>query len=232
MKLRVRSTVLLAITLCTASSIAGADPVHTSSYSYRYDWACASWYQEVGNDYSEIEVCGQVSGGSEGYEYRRVEATRSAGTCDEDGCTDTYEERYFGPADDAEFTMDIQTGVASIDIVLSGETAGDECAVKLDLTAQDEPGDDDGDSWPSFRGRIHPEYPYVEAESGNRTIGASAGVPYRAEVSDHDYSSESRWAQASGQVCDWISNTQPTEDAWLDSYTESSSYTSVDATDL
>lgn len=198
--------ITIAGALLAGHGMAQADPIQQYDSGYSEQQTCLSWYDFEGTEQGSISVCGRVDDFGYG-EYRWVEAQRHVQTCDVDGnqCNDAYSERYAGPADASEFTMDVVAGTATFNIVLAGETAADECVVQA--TAQAEGTYTYADPYPNAYVRGDPSFPYVWVQQGNTSVSVIAAPGYGyADVTQHDSENTSRYANGSGSVCGWVAN--------------------------
>lgn len=209
---------------------ARADPVTVTESSWSWQGACANWWDVVvGGEPGYVTVCGQHYRSADEYgewENRWVRATRAVQTCDANGCTDSYEEVYAGPATADEFAIDTAAGTARFRITISGET--DTCNVELDLQATEVSTTQS--PWPWFYGSTGPGYASAYVVSGPKSAGAWASAPYGAGLWLGDNSYGSRDASGAGKVCDWITVTTPTDWAYMAFSASSSTDVSVTPT--
>lgn len=224
----------LVVAATAGAALAEADPVTTSDWSSSWEGACATWWDVVvGNEPGYVTVCGDSYRTSNQYgewEERWVNATRTVQTCDENSCTDAYQEEYWGPATSAEFSIDYAAGTADFNITLSGES--DTCNVVLDLQANG-PSQTTDEEQLSFSGSPGLDNGYVQAGSGSKSIDASWWFPPfgSTSVGLADSSDSYRYAGGAGTVCNWITTAVSSDWAYLQSSQYSRTDVAVTPTD-
>lgn len=224
----------LLLNLATAGLVLGAAgaatavPVTTSesSYSSESQGTCLGWYVSSGPTPGWVSLCGHLSqstSGSYSSSSRSVSATRQVQTCDASGCVDSYNETYGGAATPSEFSMNMETGVASFNITLAGEN-GETCRVSASATATGQYSV--SDPWPTVFARLDPSNPYASVSSSGSSKGVQ-GFRNGAAVSESDSVSKYRSASGSGSVCDWITPSNGAGAGSMSQYGSSSKSTIV-----